>query len=149
MSQTLLSRIAIAAAIALGAFAVNYQRPEVSAAGPALIDPNLELRTVATGSNTPTAFAFIGANDVLVLEKQTGRVIRIIRQQPRDRARPGGEQRLGTRPARHRPPSGLSATNRSVPVLDGKPDGIDTGDPERDVRCSAIASTASPGTARP
>jgi glucose/arabinose dehydrogenase len=74
--KTLLNRIAIAAAIVVGAFAVNYQR-EVRAAGPELIDRNLELRTVATGLGTPTAFAFIGPNDVLVLEKQTGRVIRI------------------------------------------------------------------------
>ena len=74
--QTLLSRIAIAT---VGVFcALTFdRRPEVSAAGPTLVDRNLELRTVATGLNVPTSFAFIGPDDVLVLEKQTGRVIRV------------------------------------------------------------------------
>ncbi len=74
--HTLLSRIAIAT---VGVFcALTFdRRPEVNAAGPTLVDRNLELRTAATGLNTPTSFAFIGPNDVLVLEKQTGRVIRV------------------------------------------------------------------------
>ena len=44
---------------------------------PTLVDPNLVLRTVAEGLNTPTAMAFIGENDILVLEKGTGLVRRI------------------------------------------------------------------------
>lgn len=68
--QTLLSRIALATAGVFCALTFD-RRPEVSAAGPALVDHNLELRTVATGLNVPTSFAFIGPDDVLVLEKQT------------------------------------------------------------------------------
>ena len=74
--QTLLSRIAIATVGVFCALTLD-RRPEVSAAGPTLVDHNLELRTVATGLNVPTSFAFIGPDDVLVLEKQTGRVIRV------------------------------------------------------------------------
>jgi glucose/arabinose dehydrogenase len=47
------------------------------AAGPALLDPSLRLRTVVTNLTTPTSIAFIGANDMLVLEKDTGRVLRV------------------------------------------------------------------------
>jgi glucose/arabinose dehydrogenase len=50
----------------------------VRAADPSLLDNNLRLRTVASGLNLPTTFAFIGANDLLVLEKATGRVIRVL-----------------------------------------------------------------------
>ncbi len=44
---------------------------------PSVTDPNLAVRTVATGLSQPTGLAFIGANDMLVNEKATGRVIRI------------------------------------------------------------------------
>ncbi len=44
---------------------------------PTVVDPTLAVRTVATGLSQPTGLAFIGANDMLVNEKATGRVIRI------------------------------------------------------------------------
>ena len=44
---------------------------------PTVTDPNLAVRTVATGLSQPTGLAFIGANDMLVNEKATGKVIRI------------------------------------------------------------------------
>jgi aldose sugar dehydrogenase len=47
------------------------------AAEPSLLDPSLRLRTVVTNLITPTSIAFIGANDMLVLEKDTGRVLRV------------------------------------------------------------------------
>ena len=46
-------------------------------ATPTVADPNLAVRTVATGLSQPTGLAFIGPNDMLVNEKATGRVIRI------------------------------------------------------------------------
>jgi aldose sugar dehydrogenase len=46
-------------------------------ATPTVADPNLAVRTVATGLAQPTGLAFIGANDMLVNEKATGRVMRI------------------------------------------------------------------------
>jgi glucose/arabinose dehydrogenase len=45
--------------------------------GPHLLDPNLTVRTVVSGLNLPTTMAFIGASDILVLEKNTGRVQRV------------------------------------------------------------------------
>ena len=44
---------------------------------PTLVDSTLIVRTVAEGLNTPTAMAFIGEDDILVLEKGTGLVRRI------------------------------------------------------------------------
>ena len=47
------------------------------AAGPTLKDPNLKVQTIATGLKSPTSMAFLGSNDILVLEKNTGMVKRI------------------------------------------------------------------------
>jgi aldose sugar dehydrogenase len=44
---------------------------------PTVVDRNLGVRTVAMGLSQPTGLAFIGANDMLVNEKATGRVMRI------------------------------------------------------------------------
>ncbi|MCA1632310.1 MAG: PQQ-dependent sugar dehydrogenase [Acidobacteria bacterium] len=46
-------------------------------AGPSMTVSNLGVRKVASGLDTPTSMAFIGVSDFLVLEKQTGRVVRI------------------------------------------------------------------------
>lgn len=45
---------------------------------PRVFDSDLRIRTVAEGLNTPTTMAFIGDNDILVLEKDTGIVKRIV-----------------------------------------------------------------------
>jgi uncharacterized repeat protein (TIGR01451 family) len=45
--------------------------------GPSLLDPNLSVKTVVTGLSQPTMMAFIGPNDFLILEKDTGRVRRV------------------------------------------------------------------------
>jgi glucose/arabinose dehydrogenase len=62
--------LAALAALALPAQAWTQATPTVA-------DPNLAVRTVATGLSQPTGLAFIGANDMLVNEKATGRVMRI------------------------------------------------------------------------
>jgi glucose/arabinose dehydrogenase len=46
--------------------------------GPTMVDTRLGVRTVATGLVTPTSIAFVGANDILAIEKNTGRVQRIV-----------------------------------------------------------------------
>src|SRR5215475_13427411 len=46
-------------------------------AQPTLVDPRLEVRTVVSGLSSPTTMAFLGENDILVLEKETGRVRRV------------------------------------------------------------------------
>ncbi len=45
---------------------------------PTVLDPNLAVRTVVDGLNQPTSMAFLGPNDILVLEKATGRVQRVV-----------------------------------------------------------------------
>lgn len=54
--------------------------PSASAqeAGPTMVDARLGVRTVAAGLVTPTSIAFVGADDILALEKNTGRVQRIV-----------------------------------------------------------------------
>ncbi len=74
--QTLLSRIIIGGAIVIGALSAASQEG-AHAISPTLVDRNLVVRTVAVGFNQPAAFAFIDTNDVLVLEKSTGRVVRV------------------------------------------------------------------------
>jgi aldose sugar dehydrogenase len=46
--------------------------------GPSMVDTRLGVRTVAGGLVTPTSIAFIGRNDILAIEKNTGRVQRIV-----------------------------------------------------------------------
>jgi glucose/arabinose dehydrogenase len=45
--------------------------------GPEMLNPRLAVRTLVTGLVTPTTLAFIGSDDLLVLEKNTGRVMRV------------------------------------------------------------------------
>jgi glucose/arabinose dehydrogenase len=45
---------------------------------PAMLHPRLGVRTVVEGLNLPTSMAFLGANDMLVLEKNTGQVQRVV-----------------------------------------------------------------------
>jgi glucose/arabinose dehydrogenase len=55
-----------------------YARPQVSPDGPILNDPNLIVETVYQGLKSPTSMAFLGPNDILVLEKGQGTVQRIV-----------------------------------------------------------------------
>src|SRR5690242_3676620 len=49
-----------------------------SAQGPVINDPNLKAKIVFKGLNFPTSMAFLGPNDILVLEKNDGTVKRIV-----------------------------------------------------------------------
>jgi glucose/arabinose dehydrogenase len=46
-------------------------------AGPEMLDPTLRVRTVVSGLELPIAMAFLDDDDLLVLEKDTGRVKRV------------------------------------------------------------------------
>jgi aldose sugar dehydrogenase len=46
--------------------------------GPQVLVPKLAVRTVVSGLTTPTAIAFLGASDILAIEKNTGLVKRIV-----------------------------------------------------------------------
>jgi aldose sugar dehydrogenase len=51
---------------------------QAQAPGPSLVDPNLAVRTVVGGLVTPVGLTFLGPDDMLVLEKNTGRVRRVV-----------------------------------------------------------------------
>jgi glucose/arabinose dehydrogenase len=72
MQKLISSAVAVGAAIIAG-HAIQAQPPS-----PVMLDPNLGVRTVVTGLNQPTSVAFLGANDMLVLEKATGKVQRVM-----------------------------------------------------------------------
>ncbi|HEY1374651.1 MAG TPA: PQQ-dependent sugar dehydrogenase [Candidatus Binatia bacterium] len=46
-------------------------------AAPSVVDPSLRVKEIVSGLNFPTTMAFVGANDVLVLEKN-GNVMRVL-----------------------------------------------------------------------
>jgi glucose/arabinose dehydrogenase len=73
--------ILVAAALLLAGIGIGLLNPvrkaEAQTAGPTVLDANLAVRTAASGLVTPTSMAFIGQNDFLVLEKNTGRVRRV------------------------------------------------------------------------
>ncbi|HBB97153.1 MAG TPA: hypothetical protein DC054_17385 [Blastocatellia bacterium] len=46
--------------------------------GPGMTDPNLSVKTVVSGLSQPTSMAFVGNNDFLIFEKNTGKVQRVI-----------------------------------------------------------------------
>ena len=50
----------------------------LNAQTPSLVDPNLRVRTVVENLDQPTSMAFIASNDLLVLEKATGKVQRVV-----------------------------------------------------------------------
>src|SRR5918994_7286747 len=45
---------------------------------PRISDPKLKVETVAQGLEYPTSMAFLGPNDILVLEKNNGQVRRVV-----------------------------------------------------------------------
>jgi glucose/arabinose dehydrogenase len=65
--------MSIAATSAGGALA-----QAVPATAPTVVDPALTVRTAVSGLVQPTGLAFIGPNDMLVNEKASGRVLRVI-----------------------------------------------------------------------
>jgi aldose sugar dehydrogenase len=64
---------AAAAFISTGGRTLEAQTPT-----PTLVDRNLAVRLVAGGLSQPIHLAFLGANDFLLLEKASGRVVRIV-----------------------------------------------------------------------
>ena len=74
------SRIRAAVLAALCSFVVLGLSTSAAAQeeGPTMVDPRLAVRTVADGLLQPTSMAFLGPNDLLVLEKSTGRVRRVV-----------------------------------------------------------------------
>jgi glucose/arabinose dehydrogenase len=68
------SRWALAAALAASIAAA----PGAAAQEPTVVDPNLAVRTVVDGLANPISIAFLRADDMFVLEKDTGRVKHVV-----------------------------------------------------------------------
>jgi glucose/arabinose dehydrogenase len=68
------SRIAIAVAVAFAAAGLIFTQPPA----PEMLDNNLAVATAVSGLTTPVSMAFLSAQDFLVLEKNTGKVQRIV-----------------------------------------------------------------------
>ena len=75
MRASLLAAAAAATALIAGATTAPVGAQET---GPAVLDPNLRVRTVVSGLVTPSTMAFLGPNDFLVVEKNTGAVKRVV-----------------------------------------------------------------------
>jgi aldose sugar dehydrogenase len=71
-SPRALACVAAAAFISLGGRTLEAQTP-----APTLVDPNLAVRLVAGGLSQPIHLAFLGADDFFLLEKASGRVVRM------------------------------------------------------------------------
>jgi aldose sugar dehydrogenase len=76
------ARVLVASMVALATTALcgTMLGPPANAQadGPTILDRNLAVRPVVEGLNTPTSLAFLGPDDLLVLEKNTGRVQRVV-----------------------------------------------------------------------
>jgi aldose sugar dehydrogenase len=70
--------ILVAAIIAGLMLAVAIASSSVAQNGPTVVDPNLRVSTVVGGLLTPSSIAFLGPNDFLVAEKNTGMVKRVV-----------------------------------------------------------------------
>jgi glucose/arabinose dehydrogenase len=68
--------VATAAVLLLGPAAAAPAGAQAS--GPVLTDHNLSVKTAASGLVTPIGIAFLGTNDWLVIEKNTGEVKRVV-----------------------------------------------------------------------
>ncbi len=76
----LFSLFVISSQISFGA----YIKAPLSPSGPTVKDDQLTVEKVVDGLDFPTSMAFLGPNDVLVTEKETGKVMRVIDGQVQD-----------------------------------------------------------------
>jgi glucose/arabinose dehydrogenase len=76
-SVSLLAMVCIAIGVSVPSFLPV--RLVAQAAPPSVVDGNLAVRTVVSGLALPTALTFLGPDDFLILEKETGQVKRVTR----------------------------------------------------------------------
>jgi aldose sugar dehydrogenase len=73
----LLSLVIFIAVILMGVLCIQLLYDDFSFAAPTVNDSRLEVQTVSAGLRKPTDMAFLGPDDILVLEKEKGTVQRI------------------------------------------------------------------------
>ena len=71
-------RFVLGSLLVVSALAYVARPLEAQLPAPSLTDPNLDVRVAASGFVTPVSLAFLGANDMLVLEKNTGKVQHVV-----------------------------------------------------------------------
>jgi hypothetical protein len=71
MKQKSSFRLSMTALLA-GSLVIAYSNRHARAVGPELLDRNLAARIAASGLTMPVSLAFLGPNNMLVLEKSTG-----------------------------------------------------------------------------
>jgi glucose/arabinose dehydrogenase len=76
LSRAPVGALLIAATLAL--VGPVHRSVEAQADGPMTVDPKLAVRTAVSGLNQPIHLAFLAAADMLVLEKASGRVLRVV-----------------------------------------------------------------------
>jgi aldose sugar dehydrogenase len=67
----------VALSVLCGAIGASAPSP-AGAQAPSLLEPRLSLRTAVDGLELPTSIAFLGPDDMLMLEKDTGKVKRVV-----------------------------------------------------------------------
>jgi len=78
LKNALILAAALIAVLAAARILFHTNSALAQGSGPSLLIPNLDVRTVVSGLNQPTAMAFLGPDDMLVIEKATGRVQRVL-----------------------------------------------------------------------
>jgi aldose sugar dehydrogenase len=73
--RTVLAHVTVTVAAGVGGSAHAQTTP---APAPTVVDAALTVRTVVSGLSQPTGLAFLGPNDMLVNEKASGRVLRVV-----------------------------------------------------------------------
>src|SRR5829696_5681993 len=71
-------------ATALAVAAVAAIAPAAAAQAPEVVDPGLAVTEAVGGLNQPIGAAFLGRDDMLVLEKASGQVKHVVRGQVRE-----------------------------------------------------------------
>jgi len=77
-TATLRGRLILSSLIAAASLVYVTRPLDAQPPAPSLTDPNLDVRIAASGLVTPVSVAFLGAKDMLVLEKNTGRVQHVV-----------------------------------------------------------------------
>jgi aldose sugar dehydrogenase len=79
MNRIIISRMqTLLMILALIVVSISSYNVRAQASGPEMLHPRLGVRLVAGGLMLPTTMAFLGPNDFLVLEKETGKVQRVV-----------------------------------------------------------------------
>ena len=73
-----LSLTSVVIVVLIGASWALRNGVQAQAPAPQMTDATLGVRTAAAGLNMPIGLAFLGVNDMLVIEKDTGRVQRVV-----------------------------------------------------------------------